>query len=66
MVRSRIRTTAKRIVELVREGNREEAEKKYKEFASLMDRAVSKGVYHKNTAARKKSRVYKYIKTHLE
>ncbi len=66
MVRSRIRTTVKGIMELVRVGNKEEVEKKYREFVSLMDRAVSKGVYHKNTAARKKSRVYRYIKTHLE
>jgi len=62
MVRSRIRTAAKRIMVLVREGNREEAEKKLKEYLSLVDRAVSKGVYHRNTAARKKSRMSRYLK----
>ena len=62
MVRSRIRTAAKKIRILVREGNREEAEKNLKEYLSLVDRAVSKGVYHRNTAARKKSRMSGYLK----
>jgi ribosomal protein S20 len=29
--------------------------------ASLLDRAVSKGVLHKNTAARKKQRLHKVL-----
>ncbi|HDH63055.1 MAG TPA: 30S ribosomal protein S20 [Firmicutes bacterium] len=39
--------------------NREEAEKRLKEAISFIDHATSKGVFHKNTAARKKSRLMK-------
>ncbi|RLD15442.1 MAG: 30S ribosomal protein S20 [Caldiserica bacterium] len=39
--------------------NREEAEKRLKETISFIDHATSKGVFHKNTAARKKSRLMK-------
>ena len=39
--------------------NREEAEKRLKEAISFIDHVASKGVFHKNTAARKKSRLMK-------
>jgi ribosomal protein S20 len=35
--------------------------KQYKSVASLLDRAVSKGIVHKNTAARKKHRLHKQL-----
>ena len=42
-------------------GNYEEAMKLYPETASVIDSSVSKGVYHKNTAANKKSGLRKRI-----
>ncbi|RKX81400.1 MAG: 30S ribosomal protein S20 [Spirochaetes bacterium] len=61
-IRSRIRGSARKLIELVNEKKKDEAELQYKELTSLIDRAVSKGVYHKNTAARKKSRMYRLLK----
>jgi small subunit ribosomal protein S20 len=37
-------------------GKKEEAEKKFKEFVSGLDKAVKKGIIKRNTADRKKSR----------
>lgn len=37
-------------------GQKEDAEKKFKEFVSGLDKAVKKGIISKNTADRKKSR----------
>ena len=37
-------------------GKKEEADKKFKEFVSGLDKAVKKGIISKNTADRKKSR----------
>ena len=37
-------------------GSKEEAEKKFKEFVSGLDKAAKKGIISKNTADRKKSR----------
>ena len=37
-------------------GKKEDADKKFKEFVSGLDKAVKKGIISKNTADRKKSR----------
>ena len=63
IIKSRIKTWARKVKEAVSEKNSEIAVKNFNEFKSLVDRAVSKGVYHKNNAARKKSRMYKLIKS---
>jgi len=44
-------------VELVEGKKKDEAQKKLVEVSSFLDKAVSKGIYHSNTAARKKSRM---------
>ncbi len=62
MIRSRIRGSSRRFVEIIRDNKKDESGLQYKELASLIDRAVSKGVYHKNMAARKKSRMYRLLK----
>jgi len=61
MVRTRVRTNTRKLVELAQGGAKEETEKHYKAVASLLDRAVSKGIIHKNTAARKKHRLHKLL-----
>ena len=57
MVRSRAKTLVKDFVELVEGKKKDEARKKLAEVSSFLDKAVSKGIYHRNTAARKKSRM---------
>jgi small subunit ribosomal protein S20 len=48
-------------MELVQSGSMEEAKKQYVSVAGLLDRAVSKGVLHGNTADRKKHRLHKIL-----
>jgi small subunit ribosomal protein S20 len=57
MIKSRAKTLLKDFVGLVEEKKKDEAQKMLLEVASFLDQAVSKGVYHRNTAARKKSRM---------
>jgi len=40
---------------------KDEAESLYKEAISLIDRLVSKGITHKNTAARRKSKISHHL-----
>ena len=57
MIKSRAKTLVRDFVELVEGKKKDEAQKKLVEVSSFLDKAVSKGVYHRNTAARKKSRM---------
>jgi small subunit ribosomal protein S20 len=62
MVKTRVRSSTRKFAELATGGGaKEESEKQYKSVASLLDRAVSKGIIHKNTAARKKHRLHKML-----
>jgi small subunit ribosomal protein S20 len=61
MIKSRIKTWARKVREAVTEKKTEAALQHFEELKSLIDRAVSKGVYHKNNAARKKSRMYRLV-----
>jgi small subunit ribosomal protein S20 len=61
MVKSRVRSSTRKFTELAAGGAKEETAKQYKSVASLLDRAVSKGIIHKNTAARKKHRLHRLL-----
>ena len=61
MVKSELRTNTRKFLELVNSQAAEDARKQYVTVAGLLDRAVSKGVLHKNTASRKKHRLYKVL-----
>lgn len=61
MVKTRVRTNTRKLTELLAANSKEEAAKQYKEVSSLLDRAVSKGIIPKNTAARKKHRLHKIL-----
>jgi len=61
MVKTRVRSSTRKFGELAKSGAKEETEKQYKAVAGLLDRAVSKGIVHKNTAARKKHRLHKML-----
>ena len=60
VIKTRAKSLVKDFVELVDGKKKDEAQKKLRELSAYLDKAVSKGVYHRNTAARKKSRM-----THL-
>ena len=55
--KSQLKTTIKKFDAATAEGNQENAEAAYKTAVKSVDRAVSKGLIHKNNAARKKSKM---------
>ena len=55
--KSQLKTTIKKFNTATAEGNKETAEAAYKAAVKSVDRAVSKGLIHKNNAARKKSKM---------
>ena len=59
--RTRARTLVKRTRRLVAEGDIEAAEQAALQACRALDKAASKGVIHKNSAARRKSRLMKHL-----
>ncbi len=59
---SSLKTSIRRFEDSVKAGNMNEAKELYQKVTSLIDKAVAKGTLHKNTAARKKSRLSKKLK----
>ena len=57
VIKTRAKSLVKDFVELLDGKKKDEAQKKLRELSAYLDKAVSKGVYHRNTAARKKSRM---------
>ena len=55
--KSQLKTTIKKFDAATAAGNQENAEAAYKAAVKSVDRAVSKGLLHKNNAARKKSQM---------
>ena len=53
--RSALKTAIKKFEAVAAEGNRTEAEGAYKVAVKTVDKAVAKGILHKNNAAHKKS-----------
>ena len=61
-LKSRMKTTVKKFEKAVDASvPAEEAETLYKNVVRTLDKMVTKGILHKNTAARKKSRLSKRI-----
>jgi len=58
-IKSRIGTLERKLKDLVKEGNKEEATTALKNVASAYDKAAKKGVVHRNKANNKKSRLTK-------
>ncbi len=56
-VKSSIKTALKKVLELAKGDDKEALNAAISKAYQLCDKAVSKGVLHKNTAARKKSRL---------
>lgn len=55
MIKAQTKTAIKKFVVAAKSGNKEEAKAAFLNAVSAVDKATSKGIYHKNTAARKKS-----------
>ena len=60
--RSRVRTSIKKVLAAIEAGDKKAAEAAYKTAAPAIDRSVSKGLMHRNKAARYKSRLSKHIR----
>ena len=59
---SRLRGALREMRESLAKGDKAAAEKSYRETVSALDKAIQKGVLHKNTAARYKSRLSVRVK----
>ncbi len=59
---SRIRTFVKKVEIAVSTGNKDEASAALRDADSEMQRGATKGLFHKNTVARKISRLSKKVK----
>ncbi len=60
--RSRMRTFVKRVLKAVEAGDLETAREAYGKAVPVIDSMVNKGILHRNSAARKKSRLNARIK----
>jgi len=59
MAKSKVKTEIRKFEEAVQAKDKEHAEEYLKTVIKLIDTAARKNIYHKNTAARKKSRLSK-------
>ena len=60
--RSRMRTAIKSVLNQIAAGDKEAAEKAYREAIPVIDRSAGKGLIHANKAARHKSRLNERIR----
>ena len=61
-LRSMLRTSIKKVVYAIDEGDKEKAAAAYKAGVPVIDRMADKGLIHKNKAARHKSRLNAQIR----
>ena len=59
--RSRVRTFVKKVDALINAKDKEAAVAAYNDCSSKLDKAVAKGIHHKNYASRQKARLAKAI-----
>lgn len=60
--RSQVRSTLRKVEDAITAGDKDAASTALKKAEPAMMRAVSRGVFHKNTASRKISRLNKRVK----
>lgn len=60
--RSMMRTSIKKVIAAIAAGNKEAAQEAFTAAAPILDRMATKGLIHKNKAARHKSRLSAQIK----
>ncbi len=59
IIKSELKTIAKKFAVAVEAGNKDAAAELYKEFTGALDKAALKGTLHKNTVNRKKAQITK-------
>ncbi len=59
--KSNFRSSIKKVLKSLADKNKEQSNSNFKEAMSIMDKLVTKGLIHKNKAARHKSRLNKHI-----
>lgn len=64
-IKSRVRSSIKGFESALKEANQEEAQRYLTRAYRSIDKAVAKGILHKNNAARKKSRLSKLLNKNL-
>ncbi len=62
-IRSAVKTSIKKVETAVTAGNKEEATAALAAATSTINKAATKGVYHKNNASRKVARLAKLVNT---
>lgn len=60
-VRTEVKTAVRAVREQVEAGNAEEAQAAFQKASRKLDKAVSKGVLHRNNAANRKSKLAKKV-----
>lgn len=60
--RSRVRTSLRAMREAIAKGDLKVAQEQYRQTTSALDKSVQKGVFHKNTVSRYKSRLSARVK----
>ena len=61
MVKSAVKTAVKKVVAAAQAGDKAAAATALSKASKAIDMAATKGVFHKNTASRKKSRLAKLV-----
>ncbi len=64
-VRSTVRTAIRHVHRALEAGDLDKAREAFRRAVKVIDKAASKGVIHKNSAARKKSRLARKIQLHV-
>jgi len=59
-IKSSVKTAVRRVFEAIKENNVEKIQAALSKAYSVIDKAITKGVLHRNTAARKKSRLTRH------
>ena len=59
--RSTVKTLTKRLEVAVADGDAERTDAEHRELVRTIDKAISRGALHRNTAARKKSQAAKIV-----
>ena len=60
-IKSKVKTASKKVELAITAGNKDDAVLKLREAVSAINKAKSKGVYHRNNAARKVSKLTKAV-----
>lgn len=61
MIKSKVKTVIKKVEAAIAAGDKAAAQAALTEAIGVISKAASKGIYHKNTAARKVSRLTKAV-----